>query len=103
VPLDPTWRLPAAIRQHPWGFGIWMRIAESDPPSDVWIWVTAECLDQLDPNQVRDIPARAKTLEARRPLIEQSASAKFDGVGLDPRYGMHEECPILLVYSDDVL
>jgi hypothetical protein len=48
VPLDPTWRLPAAMREHPRGFGFWMRIAESDPPRNVWIWVTAECLDQLD-------------------------------------------------------
>jgi hypothetical protein len=80
-----------------------MRVAESDPPSDVWIWVTAECLDQLNPNQVRDISRRAQTLEAQRQLIERAASAKFDTVGVDPRNGMHEECPILVVYSDDVI
>jgi hypothetical protein len=91
------------MRQHPWGFGFWMTIAESVPPNDVWIWVTAECLDQLNLNQVRDFPGRAKTLEAQRQLIEGAATAKFDKVGLDPRNGSHDECPILLVYSDDVL
>jgi hypothetical protein len=91
------------MREHPWGFGFWMRIAESDPPSNVWIWVTAECLDQLDPKQVRDVPGRATTFDAKRHLIEQSASAKFDNVGVNPIDGVREEDPIPFVYSDDIL
>jgi hypothetical protein len=79
------------MREHPWGIGFWMKIAESKPPSDVWIWVTAERLDQLDPKQVRDVPGRARTFDAKRQLIEQSASGKFDKVGLNPIDGMRED------------
>ena len=103
MPLISVGHAPTIMQPPPFGFAFWMETAGAQPPEMVWVWITPSCLDSLDPSKPTANHFRAATLIAKRQLLEQSASAKFDRKGTNPADGLQEGRPILFLRSGDIL
>jgi hypothetical protein len=90
------------MTRYPQGFGFGMAVDGSDPTGDVWIWVTAECLRQIDPSKNHDAGADFETVDRFREVIENAASAKFDRKGINSADGLRKGMPILFVRFHDI-
>ena len=102
MPLTSVGHEPTFMTGYPQGFGFWMTAGGGDPAGAVWIWVTAECLRQIDPSKTHDAGAGFETGDKFREVIENAASAKFDLEGVNSADGLHEGMPILFVLFDDI-
>jgi hypothetical protein len=102
MPLTSVGHEPALMTGYPQGFGFWMTDSAGVPPAAKWVWVTAECLRQIDPSKSHDAGSDFETVDKFREVIENAASAKFDRDGINPADGLHEGMPILFVRSDDM-
>jgi hypothetical protein len=102
VPLTSVGHEPTLMTGYPQGFGFWMTADGGDPAGAVWIWVTAECLRQIDSSKTHDAAAGFETVDKFREVIENAASVKFDREGVNPADGLHEGMPILFVLSVDI-
>jgi hypothetical protein len=102
MPLTSVGHEPTFMTGYPQGFGFWMTEVGGGSTGGIWVWVTAECLRQLDPSKTHDAGADFETVDEFREVIEGAASAKFDRDGTSPADGVHEGMPILFVRSDDM-
>ena len=56
---------------------------DADPVQPVYVFVSYEALADLDPTNVRDLPAAFEHFDRYRSRIEAAASDKFDRDGPD--------------------
>jgi hypothetical protein len=68
-------------------------------PAIVWVVVTKEALNELDPSELED--QHTVVFKKNRSKIENAASVKFDRDGPEPGQE-HEGQPVLLVRSGDL-
>jgi hypothetical protein len=103
TPLISVGHAPTVMQRFPFGFGFWMETAEPQAPEMVWVWITPTCLDYLEPSQPTTEHFRLATLIQKRPLLEASASAKFEKKGTNPADDLQEGKAILFLRSGDIL
>src|ERR1019366_310500 len=80
--------------------GVWMSVEGRKPIQPVRVVVTYEALTQLDPTNVRDLPAALESFNRFRSRIEAAASHKFDRVGFDA--DKYEGMPAIRLTADDL-
>ena len=102
MPLISTNRPMILIAGDPWAVGVWMKVENSGDDDFVWVIATYECIADLDPSQIADQFNATDIAESHRERLEQAATAKFDGKGIDPEEGVQEGSPILRMHSYDL-
>jgi Protein of unknown function (DUF1488) len=80
--------------------GVWMSVEGRKPIQPVRVVVTYEALSQIDPTNVRDLPAALEGFARFRSRIEAAASRKFDRVGFDA--DKYEGMPAIRLAADDL-
>jgi hypothetical protein len=95
MPLVSDGKSKPVTHSNLMAIGVWMSVEGRKPIQPVRVVVTYEALTQLDPTNVRDLPA---ALERSR--IEAAASHKFDRVGFDA--DKYEGMPAVRLTADDL-
>jgi hypothetical protein len=80
-----------------------MQNANSRPDDLIWVIATYECVEDLNhPDRIADRSNATNIAESNRALLELAASNKFDEKGIDPKDGIQEGKPVLLLHSYDL-
>jgi hypothetical protein len=79
--------------------GFWMSVVGSNPIQPVRVLISYEALSQLDPTNVRDLPAAFEHFDKFRSRIETAASKIFDRGSIEPE--KWENMPLIRLNDTD--
>jgi hypothetical protein len=99
MPLSPSNNRPDSHDDRK-AIGFWMTIEGKHPVEPVRVFVTYECLREIDPLQRPDLPAVFDIFKKNRNRVETVASKTFDAQGADD--GEYKGKPIVIVGSMDI-
>jgi hypothetical protein len=99
MPLVSDGKSKAVPHSELQAIGFWMTVKGAHPVQPVRVFVSYEALADLDPTNVRDLPAASEHFDKYRTRIEAAASDKFDRDGPDAE--KYEGMPTIRLTSRD--
>jgi len=101
MPLVSDGKGKAVAHSELRAIGFWMTVKDASPVRPVRVFVSYEALADLDPHNVRDLPAAFEHFDRFRKRIESAASDKFDRDG--PDADKYEGMPTIRLTTKDSL
>ena len=101
MPLVSDGKGKAVAHSELRAIGFWITVKDASPVRPVRVFVSYEALADLDPHNVRDLPAAFEHFDRFRKRIESAASDKFDRDG--PGAEKYARLPTIRLTSRDLL
>ena len=101
MPLFSDGKGKAVAHSELQAIGFWMTVKGASRIQVVRVFVSYEALADLDPHNVRDLPAAFEHFDRFRKRIESAASDKFDRDG--PGAEKYARLPTIRLTSRDLL